>query len=174
MTGNPVKQFEAYPTRAAVDAWYQRLTTSAYQVDVNDVLYQYDASSDYNPSPDLEKIKAKLLAIEFEDDQINSPEFAALDREIPRVKNGRYVIIPTVKQSNGEAGNIANGELWGGSFAEPSRLACSLVGGSWWPRCLNGGFLVTGWPAVKAAPTGASPSAPTKDGLNKRCSLVTQ
>jgi homoserine O-acetyltransferase len=118
MTGNPVKQFEAYPTREAADAWYQRIATSAYQVDVNDALYQYDASSDYNPSPDLEKIRAKLLATEFEDDQINSPEFAALDREMPRVKNGRYVIIPTVKQSNGEAGNIANGELWGAHLQE--------------------------------------------------------
>ena len=118
MTGNPVKQFEAYPTRGAADAWYQRLTTAAYQVDVNDALYQYEASSDYNPSPDLEKIKAKLLAIEFEDDQVNSPEFAALDREMPRVKNGRYVIIPTGKQGNGEAGNIANGELWGPHLQE--------------------------------------------------------
>ena len=88
------------------------LMTSASQVDVNDALYWYDASSDYNPAPNLEKIKAKLLAIEFEDDQINAPEFAALDREMPRVKNGRYAIIPAVKQSNGEAGNIANGELW--------------------------------------------------------------
>ena len=108
----PARQFEAYPTQAAADAWYQRLTASASQVDVNDALYWYDASSDYDPSPDLEKIKAKLLAIEFEDDEINGPEFAALAREMPRVKNGRYVIIPTVKQSNGEAGNIANGELW--------------------------------------------------------------
>ena len=112
MTGNPVRQFEAYPTQAAADAWYEGITASAHQKDANDTLYQYDASSDYNPSPDLEKIKAKLLAIEFEDDQINAPEFAALDREMPRVKSGRYVIIPTVKQSNGEAGNIANGELW--------------------------------------------------------------
>ena len=112
MTGNPVRQFEAYPTREAADAWYQRLMTSASQVDVNDALYWYDASSDYNPAPDLEKIKAKLFAIEFEDDKINAPEFAALDREMRRVKNGRYAIIPAVKQSNGEAGNIANGELW--------------------------------------------------------------
>ena len=112
MTGNPVRQFEAYPTRAAADAWYERIVTSAYQVDVNDALYQYDASSDYDPSPDLEKIKAKLFAIEFEDDQINSPEFAALDREMPRVKNGRYMVIQTGKQGNGEGGNIGNGELW--------------------------------------------------------------
>jgi homoserine O-acetyltransferase len=112
MTGDPVRQFEAYPTRAAADAWYERIVTSASKVDVNDALYQYDASSDYDPSPDLEKIHAKLLAIEFDDDQINSPEFAALDREMPRVKNGRYLVIQTGKQGNGEGGNIANGEFW--------------------------------------------------------------
>jgi len=39
MTRNPLRQSEAYPTRAAADAWYQRLTTSASQVDVNDALY---------------------------------------------------------------------------------------------------------------------------------------
>ncbi len=112
MTGDPMRQFEAYPTRAAADAWYERIVTSAYKADVNDALYQYDASSDYDPRPDLEKIKAKLLAIEFDDDQINSPEFAALDREIPRVKNGRYLVIQTGKQGYGEGGNIANGDFW--------------------------------------------------------------
>ena len=113
-----MKQFEAYPTRQGADAWYQRITTSAYQVDVNDALYQYEASSDYNPSPDLEKIKAKLLAIEFEDDQVNCPQFAALDHEMPRMKNGRYVIVATSKHGNGEGGNIANGELWGAHLQE--------------------------------------------------------
>jgi homoserine O-acetyltransferase len=115
MTGNPVRQFEKYPTRATADAWYENLITLAYNrpdSDPNDRLYQYEASSDYNPAPDLEKIKAKVLSIEFEDDQINSPEFAVLDREMPRVKNGRYVIIPAGKQSAGEAANNVNAELW--------------------------------------------------------------
>jgi ketosteroid isomerase-like protein len=62
-------------------------------------------------SVDLEKIKAKLLLIVFEDDQINSPEFAVLDREMPRVKNGRYVIVPAGMQSSGE-GNNTNAGLW--------------------------------------------------------------
>jgi hypothetical protein len=31
---------------------------------------------------------------------------------MPRVKNGRYMIIHTGKQGNGEGGNIGNGELW--------------------------------------------------------------
>ena len=84
----------------------------AYEhADANDRLYQYDASSDYNPAPDLEKIKAKLVLIVFEDDQINSSEFAALDREMPRVKNGRHVIIPAGKQSNG-GGNNTDAKLW--------------------------------------------------------------
>jgi homoserine O-acetyltransferase len=113
ITGNPVRQFEKYPTRAAADAWYEQITKRVYEHrDTNDVLYAADASSDYNPAPDLEKIKAKLLLISFDDDQINSPAFAVLDREMPRVKNGRYVIIQTGKQGNGEASNISNAELW--------------------------------------------------------------
>jgi homoserine O-acetyltransferase len=112
MVSNPVRQYEQYPTRAAADAWYERMTQGAYKhADANDRLYQYEASSDYNPAPDLEKIKAKLVLIVFEDDQVNSPQFAALDREMPRVKNGRYVIIPAGKQSNGE-GNNTDAKLW--------------------------------------------------------------
>jgi homoserine O-acetyltransferase len=113
LTGNPVRQYERYPTRAAADAYYEQLTKTVYQrVDTNDVLYRYDASSDYNPAPDLEKITARLLLIDFEDDQVNAPEFSVLDREMPRVKNGRYVIVPFVKLSAGEGNNIRNGELW--------------------------------------------------------------
>ena len=81
------------------------------------MLYRYDASSDYNPAPDLEKIKAKLLLIDFEDDQVNAPEFAVLDREMPRVKNGRFVIVPATKQSNGEGNNTVAG-LWRHYLAE--------------------------------------------------------
>lgn len=113
MSGNPVRQFENYPTRATADAWYDRVVAFVYQrADTNDRLYQYEASSDYNPAPDLEKIKARPFLIEFDDDQINSPEFAVLDREMPRVKNGRYVILQTGKQSNGEASNIRDAKLW--------------------------------------------------------------
>lgn len=112
MVSNPVRQYEQYPTKAAADAWYERMVQRAYKhADANDKLYQYDASSDYNPAPDLEKIKAKLVLIVFEDDQINSPEFAALDRNMPRVKNGRHVIVPADKQSNGE-GNNTDAKLW--------------------------------------------------------------
>ena len=110
---SPAKVYELYPTRVAVDAWYDEMVQNAYaHTDANDRLYQYECSSSYNPAPDLEKITDKMLVIVFADDQINSPEFAALDREMPRVKNGRYVIIPVNSESDGERNNL-NGGIWG-------------------------------------------------------------
>jgi homoserine O-acetyltransferase/O-succinyltransferase len=102
MIGNPVRQYESYPTQAAADAWYEQIVQRAYTTDTNNKLYYYDASSDYNPSPDLETIRAKLLLILFADDQVNSPAFGVLEREMPQVTNGRYVIILAGKQSNEE------------------------------------------------------------------------
>jgi homoserine O-acetyltransferase len=113
MGGNPVNQYKRYPTRAAADAWYEGMIKAAKgRRDANDVLYRLDASSDYDPGPDLEKIKAPLLAVEFADDQVNSPEFEALDRQMPRVKNGHYVIIPASEDTNGEGDDIINAKLW--------------------------------------------------------------
>jgi len=113
MTGNPLKQFEEYPTKAAADAWYESIIKRVYEHrNATNALYYYDASSDYNPAPELEKIKAKLLLILFDDDQINSPEFAVLDREMPRVKNGKYLVVHTGKEGNGEAEDNINAKLW--------------------------------------------------------------
>jgi len=90
----------------------------AYErADANTSLFYYDASRDYNPAPDLNKITAKLLLVLFADDQIDSPEFGALDQEMPKVKNGRYVIIPAGNQSNGE-GNNTDAVLWKSYLAD--------------------------------------------------------
>jgi homoserine O-acetyltransferase len=113
MTGNPVTQFDEHPTKAAADEWYDRIVKQVFEhKDANDTLYHYNASGDYNPGPDLEKIKAKLLLIVFDDDQINSPELAVLDREMPRVKTGKYVIVRTGAEGKGEAEDNINAKLW--------------------------------------------------------------
>jgi homoserine O-acetyltransferase/O-succinyltransferase len=111
MVSSPVRLYEKYPTRASADAFYEHLLQVGTTRDANDRLYQYDASRNYNPTADLDKIKAKLLLIVFADDQINSPEFGALDREMPHVINGRFVIAPAGKDSDGE-GNNTNAKLW--------------------------------------------------------------
>ena len=69
--------------------------------DANDILYQVEASHDYDPGPDLDKIRAPLLAINSADDLINPPELGILEREIKRVPKGRAVIVPMSPETRG-------------------------------------------------------------------------
>jgi homoserine O-acetyltransferase/O-succinyltransferase len=70
-------------------------------LDANDFLYQVNASRDYDPSAGLEKIKAPLLQINSGDDFINPPELGIAEREIKRVKNGRFILLPASDQTHG-------------------------------------------------------------------------
>ena len=81
------------------------------------MLYHYDCSRDYNPQPDLEKIKAPLFAVNSADDQVNPPELGILEREIKRVKRGRYILIPTSDETRGH-GTHSLPAIWGKYLAE--------------------------------------------------------
>jgi homoserine O-acetyltransferase len=52
------------------------------------------------------------VAIEFADDQINSPEFQVLDKQMRRVKHGRYSIVPASATTRGEAYDNTDAKLW--------------------------------------------------------------
>jgi homoserine O-acetyltransferase/O-succinyltransferase len=87
------------------------------RTDANDMLYAFDASRDYDPAPDLEKIKASLLAINSADDQVNPPELGIVEKEIKRVKRGRFVLIPISDKTRGH-GTHSLPELWKQYLAE--------------------------------------------------------
>jgi homoserine O-acetyltransferase len=70
-------------------------------MDANDVLYALRASEDYDPAPGLEKIRARLLAINFADDLINPPELRVLEREIKRVPHGKMILMPETDATRG-------------------------------------------------------------------------
>jgi len=89
-------------TRAVADKYYDdRVKAGLARVDANDMLYYFDSSRDYNPAPQLESIKAPLFAINSADDLINPPELGILEREIKRVKNGRYILLPITDATRG-------------------------------------------------------------------------
>ena len=94
---------KAAPTREKADQLLNARLAAPFPADANDVLYQWDASRDYNPSTGLERIDAVLLAINSADDERNPPELGILDREIKRVKNGRILLIPGSEQTAGHA-----------------------------------------------------------------------
>ena len=60
---------KAAPTREKADELVTQRLAQPSRRDANDLIYQYDASRDYNPAPNLERIKARLLAINSADDE---------------------------------------------------------------------------------------------------------
>ena len=75
------------------------------------MLYALEASHDYDPGPNLEKIQAPLLAINSADDLINPPELGILEQEIKRVPHGRAIVIPFSDKTRGH-GSHTLAALW--------------------------------------------------------------
>jgi homoserine O-acetyltransferase/O-succinyltransferase len=118
MTSSPLQWHKSGPTRADADKWYEdQIKSRAASTDANDMLYQFNASREYDPSPNLEKITARLLAINSADDVVNPPELGIMERLMPRVKHGRYVLIPTSDRTRGH-GTHSLPAVWGSYLAE--------------------------------------------------------
>jgi homoserine O-acetyltransferase len=111
MTSSPLQLHKANPTRDKADAAVADLRKAAVSVDANDMLYQFEASGDYDPSPLLETIKAPLYAVNSADDEVNPPELGILDREIKQVRRGRYILIPTSDETAGH-GTHSRAAVW--------------------------------------------------------------
>ena len=111
MNGGNQALYKAAPTREKADALLEARMKGRFSGDANDLLYQWDSSRDYNPSPGLEKIQAHVLAINSSDDERNPPEIGVLDREIMRVKNGRTVLVLGTEDTAGH-GTTANAKWW--------------------------------------------------------------
>jgi homoserine O-acetyltransferase len=101
----------AAPTREQADRILDQRLAQKSNADANDVLYQMDASREYNPAPQLESIRARLLAVNSADDERNPAELGIMEREIKRVPHGRYVLIPASSETRGH-GTVAAAKLW--------------------------------------------------------------
>jgi len=86
-------------------------------LDANDLLYAVNASRNYDPSPQLEKISAHVMYINSADDFINPPELGIAGREIKRVKNGRFVLLPISDETRGH-GTHTRAAVWKQYLAE--------------------------------------------------------
>src|SRR5213076_2279884 len=116
MSSNPVLRQKEAPTLAKTDELLDKFVEQIVKTDdANDVLYAVEASRDYDPGPNLDKIRAPLLAINFADDLINPPELGVLEREIRRVSKGRAVTIPFSDKTRGH-GSHTIASLWKGEL----------------------------------------------------------
>jgi homoserine O-acetyltransferase len=114
----PLQMQKTLPTRDAADKYLaDAYETRMKDLDANDVLYQLDASRNYDPSGGLEKIEAPLMWINSADDFINPPELGIAEKEVKRLKNGKFVLLPISYQTYGH-GTHTHAAAWKEYLAE--------------------------------------------------------
>ncbi len=109
--------FKQAPTAAKGDELIAKRLAAPFRGDANDVLYQWESSYDYDPSAGLERIGAQVLAINSSDDERNPPELGVMEREMKRLKNGRYLLIPGSPDTRGH-GTTGMAKLYKKELAE--------------------------------------------------------
>lgn len=119
-TGGALALYTAAPTRAQADAVLSTRLSAGAAGDTNDTLYQFESAGDYDPTRDLSRITARVLAINSADDERNPPELGVMEQAMMRLKDGRYVLLPVTAASRGH-GTLQNASLW------KQHLAAALV-----------------------------------------------
>jgi homoserine O-acetyltransferase/O-succinyltransferase len=99
------------PTREAADKLLDARLAAPFTPDANDFMYQWESSRDYNPAPDLERIRAPLLAINSADDERNPPELGIMERELKRLKNAKLYLVPASDDTRGH-GTTGLAKFW--------------------------------------------------------------
>jgi homoserine O-acetyltransferase len=106
----PLPMQKNLPTRDAADKYLDDyFKRHLGELDANDLLYALNASRNYDPY--LEKITAHVMYINSADDFVNPPELGIAEREIKKVKNGRFVLLPISTETRGH-GTHTVAALW--------------------------------------------------------------
>jgi len=100
--GAPLAMQASLATRDSADRWIERSVEQRTPgLDANDLLDQLAASRNYDPSPDLGRIRCPLTHVNSADDFINPPELGIAEREIGKVPHGRFVLVPASAGTHG-------------------------------------------------------------------------
>ena len=102
MGSSPLLLQKRAPTRAAAEGYvddYLKRVLSA--TDANDLIFYIDASRNYDPSPNLERITVPVLYINSADDFINPPELGIAETLAKRMPQCRFILIPISDATHG-------------------------------------------------------------------------
>ena len=98
----PVLMQNKFPTQQAADKYVaDSVEPRLAGLDANDLLYQVNASRNYDPPPHLEDVSTRVIWINSADDFINPPEFGIAEKESKRLKNGTFVLLPISENTHG-------------------------------------------------------------------------
>jgi len=117
MNSSPYHLQQQAPTRDAAEKLVESLEQGYIRMEANNLIYQLDASRNYNPAPHLGSIKATLFAVNSADDEINPPELQIMEHEIKKVAKGRYILLPFSEKTVGHGTNSLPA-VWGNYLKE--------------------------------------------------------
>lgn len=112
MGSAPLVQQKAAPTRQAAEAYIDdRLAKTTAAADANDLIYQFDASRNYDPSAKLSSITVPVMWINSADDFINPPELGIAETMVGRMPHARFIDIPISDATRGH-GTHTQASVW--------------------------------------------------------------
>jgi homoserine O-acetyltransferase/O-succinyltransferase len=121
----------------AADGFMSAAAKQIASADANDLLYSLESSRDYDPEPGLSKIKTKLFALNFSDDEFNPDMLQILQHLTPLVPSGHYVVQNGTPDSFGHL-TMAHPALWADhvqdfmkELGEPPPIRASITPGIW-------------------------------------------
>lgn len=113
MGSAPLLNHAQYPTRAAADSAIAAIVArGAARTDPNDMIWYFDASRDYDPSPHLGRVRAPVLHINSADDFVNPPELDNVGPLLAAVPDARFVLLPITPETRGH-GTHSLPAIWG-------------------------------------------------------------
>lgn len=113
MVSSPLQWQKQAPTREEAEEMLDKLLNRYLSImDANDMMYAFESSRNYNPAPHLSKIKAPVIAVNSADDQVNPPELGLIEKEIQKIDNAKFVLLPITDETSGH-GTHSNPTIWG-------------------------------------------------------------
>lgn len=117
MGSSPLQMQKQAPTREAAEKFVDNYSTRIATTDANDMLYYWDASRNYDPSPHLDRITVPVLWINSADDYINPPELGIAEKMVKRMPNARFILLPISDATRGH-GTHTMASVWKDYLAE--------------------------------------------------------
>ena len=118
MGSAPLVTQKAAPTRDAAEQYADRtLARMTASTDANDMIFYLNASRNYDPGPNLERIQVPVLWINSADDFINPPELGIAQKMVTRMPLAKFLLIPISDATRGH-GTHTQAAVWKDSFAQ--------------------------------------------------------
>ena len=100
----PLYLQRAFPTRERAEAYIdERIERALPGLDANDLIYQVEASRNYDPWPRLDRIRVPMTWVNSADDFINPPDYGIAEDAARRMPTVRYILIRATSDTRGHS-----------------------------------------------------------------------